>query len=207
MGSTTGLADEIAELAAHLDSANQRLLTCIRAFDESGDWERQGAVSCAHWLSWRVGLDLVTAREKVRVARALGALPRVDRALERGEISYAKVRAITRVATAANEETLLQYARHATGAQLDRICRLYRQVAATLHDPGAPAEDRAVRERVLPGGMVKLELILTPDEAAVVLKAIEKARTSIAAEQPDAPAESSSDPHQPADRRPRAAHP
>jgi hypothetical protein len=48
MRSTTTLADEIAELAAHLDSATQRLLTCIRAFDESGDWERQGAVSCAH---------------------------------------------------------------------------------------------------------------------------------------------------------------
>jgi hypothetical protein len=206
MRSTTELADEIAELAAHLDSATQRLLTCIRAFDESGEWERQGAVSCAHWLSWRVGLDLVTAREKVRVARALGALPKIDRALERGEISYAKVRAITRVATAANEETLLQYARHATGAQLDRICRLYRQVAAGLSDPGTPAEDRAVRERVLPGGMVKIELVLTPDEAAVVLRAIEKAHETIASEQTDTPAEASSDVGQSTQRRERAAH-
>jgi hypothetical protein len=201
MQATTNLADEIAELAARLDSATQRLLTCIRAFDESGDWERQGAVSCAHWLSWRVGLDLVTAREKVRVARALGMLPRVDQALERGEISYAKVRAITRVATPANEETLLQYARHATGAQLDRICRLYRQVAANLCDPGAPAEDRAVRERVLPGGMVKLELILTPDEAAVVLKAIDRAQATLESEQqPGAPAEACRDDRQAAQR-------
>jgi hypothetical protein len=208
MRSSNDVADEIAELAAHLDSATQRLLTCIRTFDESGEWHHQGAVTCAHWLSWRIGLDLVTAREKVRVARALGALPRIDRALERGELSYAKVRAITRVATPATEETLLQYARHATGAQLDRICRLYRQVAATARDPGTPAEERTVRERLLPGGMVKLELVLTPDEAALVLAAIDKAQRTLAGERTDAPAEASRDEGQTSARsQPAADHP
>jgi hypothetical protein len=139
------------------------------------------------------------------VARALGALPRIDRALERGEISYAKVRAITRVATPGTEETLLQYARHATGAQLDRICRLYRQVAATARDPGARAEERSVRERVLPGGMVKLELVLTPDEAALILEAIDKAQRTLASEQTDTPAEASRDEGQTAGRPQRAA--
>jgi hypothetical protein len=205
MRSSNDVADEIAELAANLDSATQRLLTCIRTFDESGEWHNQGAVTCAHWLSWRIGLDLVTAREKVRVARALGALPRIDRALERGELSYAKVRAITRVATPATEETLLMYARHATGAQLDRICRLYRQVAATARDPGTSAEERSVRERVLPGGMVKLELVLTPDEAALILKAIDKAQRTLASEQTDAPAEASRDEGRRAGRSQRAA--
>ena len=92
------LGDEIAELSAHLEAATARLLDLIRAFDARGGWGN-GFRSCAHWLSWRIGLDLGAAREKVRVARALGALPLLAQALARGELSYAKVRALTRVAT------------------------------------------------------------------------------------------------------------
>jgi hypothetical protein len=81
MSSVVELEREIAELAARIDVANHRLLTCIREFYESEEWARQGALSCAHWLSWRIGLDLVTARERVRVARALGQLPAIDAAM------------------------------------------------------------------------------------------------------------------------------
>ena len=97
------LGQEIAELSARLDAATHRLLTCIRQFDEQCGWAEQGAVSCAHWLSWRIGLDLATAREKVRVARALAALPAIDEALASGQLSYAKVRAISRIASPDNE--------------------------------------------------------------------------------------------------------
>src|SRR3989441_12863469 len=97
------LGDEIAELSAHLEAATARLLALIREFDARGGWNT-GFRSCAAWLSWRVGLDLGAAREKVRVARALGTLPRLAQALARGELSYAKVRALTRVATPETEE-------------------------------------------------------------------------------------------------------
>src|SRR3954452_12011862 len=86
------IGDEIARTAAHLDGATHRLLACIRAFDASEEWLRQGALSCAHWLTWRLRLDPVTAREKVRVARALGTLPHLDDALRRGVLSYSQVR-------------------------------------------------------------------------------------------------------------------
>src|SRR5688572_6955885 len=122
------LAEEIARMSAHLDAAMHRLLGCIRRFDESGEWAKQGLVSCAHWLSWRTGLDPGTSREKVRVARALGALPRIDDALRRGVLSYAKVRAVTRVATPENEERLLAIALETTGAQLEEVCRRFRRV-------------------------------------------------------------------------------
>jgi hypothetical protein len=92
------LGDEIAELSAHLQGATARLLDLIREFDAKGGWST-GFRSCAAWLNWRVGLDLGAAREHVRVARALGTLPRLARALASGELSYAKVRALTRVAT------------------------------------------------------------------------------------------------------------
>src|SRR5467141_3359351 len=79
------LGDEIAELSAHLDAATARLLELIRAFDARGGWNT-GFRSCAAWLSWRVGLDLGAARERVRVARALGTLPLLAQALARGAV-------------------------------------------------------------------------------------------------------------------------
>src|SRR5438093_12333007 len=109
------LGDEIAELSAHLEAATARLLDLIRQFDARGGWGN-GFRSCAHWLSWRVGLDIGAAREKVRVARALGALPRLANALARGELSYAKVRALTRVATAATEERWGRRGRRSTSS-------------------------------------------------------------------------------------------
>jgi hypothetical protein len=177
MDNSHALGEEIARMAAHLDAATHRLLTCVRQFDESGEWERQGALSCAHWLSWRIGLDAMTAREKVRVARALGVLPSIDEALRQGKLSYAKVRALTRVATTENEGRLLDLAFASTGAQLERICRSFRRVVAEQF-PGDPTLDerRYVSERVLPSGMVRVEAVLHPDEAALVIKAIEAAR-------------------------------
>jgi hypothetical protein len=106
------LGDEIAELSAHLEAATARLLDLIREFDAKGGWNT-GFRSCAAWLSWRVGLDLGAARERVRVARALGTLPRLAQALATGELSYAKVRALTRVATPETEERLLAVGRPA----------------------------------------------------------------------------------------------
>ncbi|HEX4416696.1 MAG TPA: DUF222 domain-containing protein, partial [Kofleriaceae bacterium] len=66
------LGERIAEQAAHLDAATHRLLTDLREFDVRGGWHRQGAKSCAHWLAWRVGWTLGTARQRVRVAAKLG---------------------------------------------------------------------------------------------------------------------------------------
>ena len=69
------LGDEIAELSAHIEVANARLLKLIQEFDALGGWGHAGAKSCAEWLSWRVGLDLTAAYERVRVAPALPTCP------------------------------------------------------------------------------------------------------------------------------------
>jgi hypothetical protein len=79
---TDRLGDEIAELSAHLDASTARLLELIREFDARGGWAN-GCRSCAQWLSWRVGMARGVAREHVRVARALGSLPRLAGALAR----------------------------------------------------------------------------------------------------------------------------
>jgi hypothetical protein len=186
MFSVEDLSREIADLAAHMDAATHRLLTCIRQFDEAGGWYEQGATSCAHWLAWRIGLDSATAREKVRVARALGKLPVIDEALRVGKLSYAKARALTRVATPETETKLLEVAVVATGAQLERICRGYRRALAP--DEGLAPEERSVRRRDLPGGMVRLEIVLEPDEADLLLRALDRAR-EVVHEETDASAE------------------
>jgi hypothetical protein len=105
------LADAIAVSAARIDAATHTLLTHVRAFDQARGWARQGARSCAHWLSWRIGCGLGAAGEKVRVANALGDLPLIDAALREGKLSYCKVRAMTRVATPDNEALLLEQSR------------------------------------------------------------------------------------------------
>jgi hypothetical protein len=152
------LGDEIAALSAHLDAAIARLLDLIREFDAQGGWNT-GFRSCADWVSWRVGLDKGAARERVRVARALGTLPRLAHALAGGEISYSKVRALTRVATPETEErllgveTLYQQSRaqaHATDPAQDvptmeqqRADALALLAETALHqgiDPGTPGE-------------------------------------------------------------------
>src|SRR5262249_46520556 len=125
-GELDRLGDEIAELSAHLDAATARLLALIREFDARGGWNT-GFRSCAHWLSWRVGLDPGAARERVRVARALGTLPLLGQALGRGELSYAKVRALTRVATPETEARLLAVGRAGTAAHVERIVRGWRR--------------------------------------------------------------------------------
>jgi hypothetical protein len=166
------LADRIAETAALLDVATHRLLTDLRRFDDHAGWARQGALSCAHWLSWRCGIALGAAREKLRVAHTLARLPLIDEALARGEISFSKVRAMTRIATAENEGNLLELARHSTAAQLERMCHLYRRIQP--RDPAKPAE-RYLHVRDTDDGMVRIEIQLAPDEAARILKACDAA--------------------------------
>src|SRR5579872_1830164 len=121
------LGERIAELSAQISAATYELLVMLRDFDERGGWA-SGFHSCAHWLTWRVGLDPGAARERVRVARALGALPLLSGAMGRGEISYSKVRALTRIATPATEEYLLSFGRAGTAAHVERLVRGMRRV-------------------------------------------------------------------------------
>ncbi len=179
------LGEQIAEDAAHMDAAMHRLLSRIRDFDAGNGWFHAGAQSCAHWLSWRVGWTLGTGREHVRVAKRLGELPRVDEALRLGKLSYAKVRAITRVASAATEEQLLVNAYASTAAQLETICRKFRAVQRLAgKEVREVEEERTVVRRGLDDGMVRIEATLRPEEAAMVMAAIERMAKEAQGERP-----------------------
>ncbi|HEV8438655.1 MAG TPA: DUF222 domain-containing protein [Methylomirabilota bacterium] len=174
------LGDEIAELSAHLDAATARLLALIRQFDARGGWNT-GFRSCAAWLSWRVGLDPGTARERVRVARALGELPLLAEALGRGEPSYAKVRALTRVATPETEERLLGVGRAGTAAHVERIVSGWRRVDrnAEARETKRRHASRALHIHQDEDGMVVLRGRLEPEVGALLIQALAAARETL----------------------------
>ncbi|HEY7654396.1 MAG TPA: DUF222 domain-containing protein [Methylomirabilota bacterium] len=174
------LGDEIAELSAHLEAATARLLDLIRAFDARGGWNT-GFRSCAAWLSWRVGLDLGAARERVRVARALGTLPTLAEALARGELSYAKVRALTRVATPETEARLLAVGRAGTAAHIERIVRGWRRVdrLAEAREAARHHLRRALHVYADEDGTVVLRGRLAPEVGALLLRALDAARETL----------------------------
>ncbi len=173
------LGEQIAEDVAHIDAALHRVLTKLRAYDASGNWCHQGFRSCAAWLSWRVGWNLRTAREHVRVAVALGRLPAIDNALHEGRLSFSKVRAITRVANGENEQVLLEQALLTTGHQLDTLCRKYASVNKheAEADPRFAVDRRYVTRRDTDDGMVVIHAVLHPDEGAKVWAALERFAT------------------------------
>jgi len=166
------LAERIADIAAGINASTYQLLVLLREFDERAGWNG-GFLSCAHWLSWRTSIDLGAAREKVRVARALPNLPLLGGALQRGEVSYAKVRALTRIATPENEARLLGIAYHGTAAQVERLVRAWRWCDRREED--RKHLSRSVSCYVDEDGMVILRARLTPEQGAVVQRALEAA--------------------------------
>ena len=170
------LGEQIAELSAHIDAATYRLLVLIADFDDRCGWDC-GFKSCAHWLNWRTGINLGAAREKVRVARALTGLPRMSGAMELGELSYSKVRALTRVATSDNEEELLVFARAGTAAHVETLVRLWRR-ADRCEEIEADERRRTSRSLTLhpdEDGMYRMQGLLEPEVGAVLSRALEAA--------------------------------
>lgn len=147
--------------------------------------------SCAHWLNWKCGISLNAAREKLRVAHALADLPRISASFAQGEISYSKVRAMTRVATAENEEFLLMIARHGTASHVERAVRQYRR--AKRCQALAAENDRHARRRlnwrVDEDGSFLFSGRFSPEQGERILKAIEAAMEEIEAEQEHVSAE------------------
>ncbi len=168
------LGERIAQLSAQISAATYELLVMLREFDEQGGWN-SGFPSCAHWLCWRVGLDMGAAREKLRVARALAPLPRLAAAMRRGELSYSKVRALTRIATPANEEYLLNFGRAGTAAHVERLVRGMRRVdrLEAANEERRRQAARCLRAYTDEDGMVVVTGRLAPEAGAALLRALD----------------------------------
>lgn len=173
----TNLGDEIALLAAQIDAATHRLLCLIREFDRQQKWAELDCLSCAHWLSWRLGWTPATARDRLRVAHALAELPAISAAVETGEITYSKARAVTRVATPDSDAQWADIALEATAAQLERIVRRHRRAERSdeITRTQNHNDHRALHAFYDDDGMLVLQGRLAPEAGAVVLKALKAA--------------------------------
>jgi hypothetical protein len=177
-GARTEVEAPIGELAAHIAAATCRWLELICEFDRRAGYEAWGFHSCGAWVAWRCSVDPRSAREHVRVARALDELPLVHERFSRGELSYSKVRAITRIATAEIEHELVEMARWATAAQLDRLVRGYRR-AVSLESAEAAHRDRFLDCEWEEDGSLCVRGRLAPADGALFLKALEAGREAI----------------------------
>ncbi len=149
------LAARLCAGAVAISASTAAWLLLVAEFDRREGWAVPGVASCAHWLSWQCGIAPGTAREHVRLARALPGLPRLTDELGAGRLSYAKARAIARVADTTTESDLLDLARNCTAAQLDRVVAGWRRADAVSTDLArAQADDvrGTARSAVLTAG-------------------------------------------------------
>ena len=175
------LEDQITALAGQLNAATYRWLTLIAEFDRRQGWSDGKLPSCAHWLNFKCGLNLGAAREKVRVAHALRGLPKIAASMSRGELSYSKVRAVTRVACAATEDTFLMVALHGTAHHVERLVSGYRRAreAEELSREARQHGNRSVSYCFDEDGSLILKARLPALAGALLIKALEAAMETL----------------------------
>src|SRR6202051_5190163 len=167
------LEAQICELAGHPAAATCRVLILLGDFYARRGWASWEMNSCAEWLSWKCQMSSGTAREHVRVARALQDLPVIRAEFAAARLSYDKVRALTRIATTDTEEGLAELAGPMTGNQLERFARAHRQVSHA--DDAAARIRRRLAWRFEDDGSLAGTFTLPPLQGAVLLKALRAA--------------------------------
>ena len=170
------LEGRITSMAARLAAETREWLRLVADFNRRKGWVQWGMRSMAHWLSWSCSVSPGVAREYVRVATALTELPLVEQAFAQGTLSYSKVRAVTRVADRVDEQTLLEQATAHSAAQLEKVVRAYRK-ADRVDRP--VADRRKARWFYDDDGMLVLSARLAAEEGALLVAALEQARTGL----------------------------
>src|SRR5215469_11390898 len=171
------LEARICELAGHMAAATCRYLLLVADFDEREGWRAWDMPSCAAWLSWKCQVAPGTAREQVRVARALKHLPVIRGELAAGRFSYAKARALTRIATPQTEEALADMAESMTAAQVERFATAHRKVSSA--DDAKARASRRLTWRFTDDGMLAISGRLSPEDGAVLLQALRACRDDL----------------------------
>ena len=168
------LEDELCELSAHLNAATARFLSlALRVREEGG----AGGDELGRWLAFRCGLTTREAREYLRVGEALEELPAIRSAFERGELTFCKVRALTRVATSSSEKGLLELASSLTASQLERALRVYRRI--TAEEASETHEFEYLDYYWAEDGSLVLRARLSAEDGVLLVKALDGARERV----------------------------
>jgi Domain of unknown function (DUF222)/HNH endonuclease len=171
------LEHELTRLASDIYAGTCRWLELVAEFDRREAASRLGFRTTAEWIAWRCALSPRTAREHVRVARALGELPAIHAEFSRGALSYAKVKALTRVADRDSEAELLELARYATASQLERLVRAYRRIGTDEARDAHEGEYLAWSWEE--DGSLSFRGRLASEDGALLLRALEAGRDRV----------------------------
>ncbi len=175
------LGERCAEAYMEAAVLESEAMALLAQFDRREGWRLQGFGSAAEWLAWRTGVTLGTARERVRTALALTQLPQTSAAMRNGELSFSKVRALTRAATPDNEATLLELARSGSAAMLERVVRGWKKLdrAGELRAEQLRHRTRTFSAWVDDDGMVVVKGRLDPEVGAALMRAVEAASDAL----------------------------
>ena len=181
------LGDQIVGLAGRVASATCRWLLLVAEFDDRDGADAYGLSTTSAWLAHHCGLAERTARDHVRVARALAAFPALAASMGAGRISYSHARTIAGIATAGEDALvadLLVLAEYGTIAQLEAMIAGLRSVDRDYADPIDPRPTRGetVNFRDRPDARVGLSGRLDPEHAVVLRAALDAVRAADTAE-------------------------
>ena len=177
------LEQEIVSLSERINSSEYKFLVLVREFDLRQGWKPYHFTNCAEWLHFKCGIAPGTAREKMRVARALFDLPVASSAFQQGKLSYSKARSLSRIARPHTEERLVAYALGATAQQVEKHCMDLRNVQREFSTPDA---NRLHRQRYFSrsfhgDGSMTISVDLPKESGELVMKALEYAMAEMEA--------------------------
>lgn len=178
------LENRIATHSAHLAAGMAGWLELVAEFDRREAYRAHDCISTAEWLGWRCGIAKRSAREHVRIARRLEDLPIVAARFRAGELSYSKVRPLSRAATEATEASLVDLALGTSASQLERICSSLRR-ALSIDDERIAYERRHLNYFWEEDGSLSVRGLLSGEEGALLVKALELARELLRRDEQD----------------------
>ena len=137
---SSSLRSAVVDGARRLSLDMSAFISLLVDFDLGGEWAFDNARSCAHWVAQRADIELCTVREWLRIGHALTTVDEIARRFADGQLSYSKVRALTRVADADNQHELCAIAERVSAGEL------HGALAAWLNRTESP-EQRQQRQR------------------------------------------------------------
>ena len=175
------LGERCAEAYMQADALHYWAMKLLAEFDRREGWQDTGFSSTAEWLTWRIGIKPGAARERLRTALALEQLPEISGAMKNGELSFTKVRALTRVARPENENMLLDFARAGSAANLERVVRGWKRLDRKSEVTAEQIRHRSRRFSawVDEDGMVVVKGRLDPEVGALFMRAVEAASDAL----------------------------
>jgi hypothetical protein len=171
------LESDLINRSKNMNTQEYKFLVDLREFDLRQGWKAYHFNNCADWLSMKCGIDVTTGREKARVARALFDLPQLSAAFESGDLSYSKVRSLSRVVTSHNETEFLDFALQANAQQVQQRCCRVRNGdrAVSTGDANRLHDGRYLSRSINESGRMTISIELPVETGELVMQAIEQA--------------------------------